>query len=117
MTSPEKKMSQILGEMHIEYETQKILGSFIYDFYIDKHRLFIEVDGDYFHAHPDKYDRSKLNADQQKSIEHDDLKNKLAKGLKYEILRFWESDIESDQKQIKNAIREFIKKKNDESKN
>lgn len=108
MTAPEKKMSSMLDELEVKFESQKILGDFIYDFYLPDCRLFIEVDGDYFHGHPDKYAINELNALQRRVKQNDVLKDKLAKGLRYGILRFWECDINDDEETVKRTITAYI---------
>lgn len=111
-TKPERKMATILTEMNIPFETQKVLGTFIYDIFIEKYNLFIEVDGDYFHGNPAKYKKEDLNMDQIKSQQHDIMKTNLAEGLQYGLLRFWESEINSNPKAVKETIRKYLKNKN-----
>lgn len=110
MTAPEKKMEVLLKEMGIAHDTQKVLGDFIYDFYIPEHRLLIEVDGDYFHGNPSKYANDELNHLQKKNKRNDLLKNMTAKGTRHELLRFWECDINDDMQKIRETILEHIKK-------
>lgn len=108
MTAPEKKMSSMLDGMEVDFESQKILGEFIYDFYLPEYKLFIEVDGDYYHGHPDKYAINELNAMQRRVKQNDIIKEKLAKGLKYGLLRFWERDINDDEETVKRTITAYI---------
>jgi very-short-patch-repair endonuclease len=109
MTKPEKAVSDALNDLGYEHELQKIVANmFIYDIYIPKYRLLIEVDGDYYHGNPNKYTRKELNWGQKKNMVNDIKKNRLAKALKYNIIRFWESDINGDIEDVKIKIKEFI---------
>lgn len=108
MTAPEKKMSSMLDGMEVYFEAQKVLGDFIYDFYLPDYKLFIEVDGDYYHGHPDKYSINELNALQRRVKKNDIIKEKLAKGLKYGLIRFWERDINDDEETVKKTITAYI---------
>lgn len=108
MTAPERKMENFLKEMNVNHETQTILGSFIYDFCLPDHKVLIEVDGDYFHGHPDKYAKEDLNALQRKIKRNDLLKDKMASGMKYTLLRFWECDIHENESMVKKAIKKHI---------
>ncbi len=108
MTAPEKKLVDFLNELEVEFESQKIVGDFIYDFYVPVCKLLIEVDGDYYHGHPDKYELNELNAMQRRIKQNDLMKDKLARGLKYGLLRFWENDIHNDEEGVKNQIEQYI---------
>lgn len=104
MTAPEKKMQVLLKEMKLQHDSQKVLGGFIYDFCIPEHRILIEVDGDYFHGHPDKYEKEDLNNLQKKIKKNDLLKDVMASGSNYTLLRFWECDIHDDVEAVRKAI-------------
>lgn len=110
MTSPEKKMEKLLKDMEVMHDMQKILGGFIYDFCIPEHRILIEVDGDYFHGHPDKYKKEDLNHLQKKIKRNDIQKDLMAKGCKYVLMRFWECDINDNIEEVKSRIAEHINK-------
>lgn len=109
MTAPEKKVETLLQEMELEHDAQKVLGSFIYDFCLPQYRILIEVDGDYYHGHPDKYEKDDLNHLQKKIKRNDLKKDMMASGSNYKLLRFWECDINDNIKQVKKIIMEHIK--------
>ena len=52
MTWPEREFQKLLIELGIKYETQKIVGKKIFDFYLPDYNMIVEVDGDYYHANP-----------------------------------------------------------------
>ena len=96
MTKPEREFEKLMKEMGIKYVAQKIIGGFIYDFYLPDHKMLVEVDGDYYHGHPDKYTKDQLNGMQKKNQKTDKEKTLTAKGLGYKIERVWERDINKD---------------------
>lgn len=53
----------------------------------------IEVDGDYYHANPEKVDESKLNPMQQRNRAIDEVKDRWCAMNGVPILRLWENDI------------------------
>lgn len=101
-TGPEIKLGLILEELNIIFYSQKIIKDKIYDYYIPKINLLIEVDGDYWHGYGKEYDE--LNEIQKKSSRNDMQKDILAKGLGYDIIRFWEHDIFDNPDFIKSEI-------------
>jgi very-short-patch-repair endonuclease len=103
-TWPEREFESILKELNIEYESQKILKGKIFDYYIPSTKTICEVDGDYFHANPEKY--TTLNEMQKRSVKNDKWKDIIAKGMGYNIFRVWESELKKD----RNAVIERIKK-------
>lgn len=86
--------ADVLAGLNIEFVHQYHLDGFDYDFYIPAKNLLIEVDGDYWHGHPDKF--PELNAMQRKNQGLDRLKMKHASDRNYQLLRFWETDIVHD---------------------
>lgn len=90
-TAPEKSFASMLEELGVEYETQKIVGGKIYDFYIPEKNLLIEVDGDYWHA-KDK-ELKEMTMVQKKTFYNDLRKNTIAKNNGYELERVWEGEI------------------------
>lgn len=103
-TAPEIAFEEIMKSLGISYTSQKIVGGKIYDFFLEKYNILAEVDGDYFHAHPDKYKPEDLNEMQKKSIRTDKKKDIIAKGSGYGLLRFWESDIMKNPDFVRNTL-------------
>ena len=50
-TGLEYAFIELLNELKIKFETQKILQGKIYDFFIPEKNTIIEVDGDYWHVY------------------------------------------------------------------
>jgi very-short-patch-repair endonuclease len=108
MTKPEREMNQILEELKVEFEPQKVVGFKIYDFYVPQANLLIEVDGDYFHANPEVYTEGSLNSMQKRNVKNDEFKDTLANGRGYKLTRVWESDLANKYEEVKNSIKKQI---------
>jgi very-short-patch-repair endonuclease len=108
-TKPEKKFKKILKELNIDFQPQFELyydetRYKIYDFLLIGKKILVEIDGDYWHGNPEKFE---ILDEQQKYVKiNDKFKNELAEKNGYEIYRFWESDL----KKNKNEIIKIIKK-------
>jgi very-short-patch-repair endonuclease len=107
-TWPEKEFESILKEMKITYETQKILGGKIFDYYLPDTNTLCEVDGDYYHANDEKYKKEDLNEMQKRNIKNDKYKNTIAIGMNYDIFRVWESELKKDRKAVIQRIKKEI---------
>lgn len=103
-TEPEKKMYSILSKIGIYFETEKIVGNKIFDFFIPSINLLIEVDGDYWHGNPDKYNKKEYNKIQKRNRRNDKYKNSIAKVNGFELKRFWENDLLNSEQKILNEI-------------
>ena len=113
----EVKIGKLLLENNIKFETQYDVYYDIdkfktYDFYLIDFNLLIEADGDYWYVNPMKYGETNiLTETQNKNIENDKFKDKLAKDKGYKLIRFWESDIKKKNFKYKlfNKIKEYGK--------
>jgi len=109
MTAPEKVFAKMMKELDIKFDTQKVLGNKIYDFYIPSKNMMIEVDGDYYHANPLIYESKDLNKMQIRNVRNDKFKDVLAKGNGYIIERVWEYDLNNDYKEQKKRFKKLLK--------
>lgn len=98
-TAPERNFALILEELGIQYETQKIVGGKIYDFYIPDKNMLVEADGIYWHSKDKELkDMSRV----QKKIFFNDLrKDAIAKKLGFELERVWEDDLQEKYEEVK----------------
>lgn len=93
----------ILNKYNIHYLHQYSIGSFYVDFYIPLYNLVIEVDGDYWHANPIRYNSSDIikypgnriviaediwNADMQRQLN--------IEKLGYSVVRIFGSELTED---------------------
>ncbi len=109
MTWPEKEFEKMLNELGVKFETQKIVGNKIYDFYIPGQNILFEIDGDYYHSHPDIYEEHDLNPMQKRNKKNDKFKNTLALGLGYFLERIWESDLKENYENVKNNVKNILR--------
>ncbi len=102
---------QFLDKLGIKYQYQfeaKDIGRF-FDFYCPDEHLIIEVDGDFWHANPEKYSDDELKWHQKKARRVDEHKNKWALMHGIPILRIWESDIRKHPKEVLEMLEKTFK--------
>jgi very-short-patch-repair endonuclease len=106
----EEKFKVILDVLDIEYKHFFFASKVnkIFDFYLPKYNILIEVDGDFWHCNPEVYQKP-ICKTQEISLENDKLKNKWAQDNGYKLLRFWENDINNNIKQVKQTLLENLK--------
>jgi len=107
MTAPEKLFSDMMKELGIECECQKVLGNKIFDFYIPSKNLIVEIHGDYWHANPLIYEGKELNKIQVRNVKNDKFKTTLAKGNGYCFYVLWEYDLNNNYEEQKKKFLEL----------
>ena len=115
-TKIEKKMAKELFKRKIPFVKQFRVGNFVCDFSIPLFKIIIECDGDYWHANPNIYKESQLTTIQKEKIQRDRFKNKLLLKKGWIVLRFFESDINSNVSKCINQIEKIIKFKSEQIK-
>lgn len=113
MNKLETKVYQVL-QSHFAglFEYSVILGHQQFDFGCKRHRILIEVQGDYWHGNPSMFgegaDKRPLNKTQKLKKAHDVVKADWCRDHNFTLLTFWESDINADpsiiQKGVQNAV-------------
>lgn len=93
-TGPEKIFIDLLNEIKVKFETQKIIQGKIYDFFIPEKSIIVEVDGNYWHAY--NIPLNEMNHIQKKSYYNDRRKDTIAKGSGYELIRIWEHELDDE---------------------
>lgn len=110
-TKIEKMISDHLDEMNVEYDAEYSFGRFFYDFHIKNTGLFIEVNGDYWHANPLIYPNKDLWTQVQKSnVRRDHYKRRFAREGGFYVLYIWENDLKTDIKLVTNILEKYIRK-------
>jgi len=119
-TKPESQIKEELIKRGYKESTDfihqyKFMNKFMCDFCFPKQKVIIEVDGDFWHANPNKYpDQSKLHPHQIKGIGKDKSKSayitKVDNGS-WKLLRIWESDIKKDIIECVNKIEKALNDK------
>ena len=99
----------ILVSLEVKYTHSHHIPSInkIYDFYLPEHNILIEVDGDFWHCHPEKFPLPECKT-QKINIENDKLKTQWAINNGYKLLRFWENDIKNNIKHVKQTLLENL---------
>ena len=94
LTKPHKKINDLLATHQICFENEHLEKYHSIDIYLLDYNLMIEIMGDYWHAHPLKYNINQLTKQQKKSIKQDKSKHTYVKKYEnVEILYLWEKDI------------------------
>jgi hypothetical protein len=106
----EYKFEGILELLEIEYIHSYYIEEIkkIYDFYLPKLNILIEVDGDFWHCNPIKYNKPECKT-QEINLKNDEFKNQWAKDNNYTLLRFWENDINNNIQHVKQVLQENCK--------
>lgn len=98
-TKPEKLFALILDMNNIKYEKQKPVKRYKCDFYIPEYNLIVEIDGDYWHANPEKYKANDIIGPSKKTAkkiwEYDKTKTQDILNEGYKVLRYWSSDLKN----------------------
>ena len=110
-TTIENSIETVLKLFKIEYIKNKKISVFYVDFFVPKHNLAIECDGDYWHANPLFYDSNKLSKTQKKNVDRDLRKNVRLKDMHVDLIRFWEHDIIRNIENVKKELWEKLHKK------
>jgi very-short-patch-repair endonuclease len=105
-TEIEKIIENLLSDLNIRYKYSFILGKRQYDFILLDYDVIIECDGDYWHANPKFYPNPREWQKERQKIDIE--KNKIAKKNGYEILRFWEDDIQNNLNCVKKTISSYV---------
>jgi very-short-patch-repair endonuclease len=103
----EKYFESLLVSLNIDFEPQYAVNGYLYDFYIKHKNTLIEVDGDWFHFNSDVHNEI-TSVVQEKTINNDIIKNDIAKKEGYNLIRFWENDINNNLENVINTLRLLI---------
>ena len=109
-SKPQLIIDEILNDLDISFEREKVNNYYSYDNYLCESGLIIEVQGDYWHCNPLKYNEKILHR-QANRIKCDKAKHTYTKNTyDIEILYLWESDIVNNPELCKKLIVEYISK-------
>jgi predicted SAM-dependent methyltransferase len=113
-TSIEIAMAEMLDSLNLKYKKQRIYAFWAFDYYLIDCDVYIECDGDYWHANPLFYTEEQWNDTQKNNIKRAKAKNTFCKNKNKTLLRFWENDIEKNKDYvleiIQNTVEEKLKK-------
>jgi very-short-patch-repair endonuclease len=105
-TAPEQAFAEMLTELEVIYETQKIVGGKIYDFYIPSKNLLIEIDGVYYHAKD--LEIKDMSSMQRRIVMNDKKKNVIAESNGFALERVWEDEILKSYELIKSKFKYIL---------
>lgn len=96
-------------KIELKYELVEGVSSIVQTNNIQHYISFlIEVDGDYYHANPQKVDSKRLNKMQKHNKRIDEHKNQWSKMHNIPLLRIWEEDIRNNGTKVLNEIKRMI---------
>ncbi|KKM74282.1 hypothetical protein LCGC14_1401820 [marine sediment metagenome] len=98
--------------------SQFFILPFSFDFYLKKYKIIIEVQGDYWHANPERYKRDDIipypNGIKKKASDvwaQDEKKRKAVLNRDYKLVCIWERELKSiDDEQLQHLLSDKIKK-------
>lgn len=106
----EVKVREFLNEKGVEYVDQYEVDRMTVDFYVPSKRLAIEVNGDFWHANPDIYGKTKpLHRIHPRVIAKDKRKAKQLTDKDIKLLVVWENDLKTNPDKALNQIYEVIR--------
>ena len=109
MTAPEKKFFDLINDLGIKIEPQKIVGGKIFDFYLPTKNILVEIDGDYYHGNPEVFEEQKLNNMQKRNKRNDKKKDVIALGTGFKLERVWEKDLNKNYEIVKAKFKKLLK--------
>lgn len=114
----EIRIQNILNELQIEYTTQKFFKKHSYDFFIKNLNLFIEVQGDFWHANPKIYKESdelpfpKGNVYAKDLWKYDKIKKDNVNAAGYDLIAIWETEMKCSDEELVELLISKIKSLN-----
>ncbi len=107
-TGCEEIFENMLIDLKIKYESQKILHGKIFDFFVPNKNIIFEIDGNYWHGYG--LTMEQMNDVQRKTHVNDKKKTLLAEGSGYKLVRIWEHELEDEFYEVtKEKIRVMLK--------
>lgn len=107
-TGCESSFIEMMNELKVTFESQKIIQGKIFDFYIPDKNLIFEIDGNYWHGYGKTYEE--MNDIQKRTYKNDRKKDVLAKGLGYGLIRIWEHELNDElYSETKERLRGLLK--------
>lgn len=103
----EQKFEDMMKEVGVQFLNQFPLDGYLFDFYIPKHNVLIEVDGDWYHCNPDIHPKP-IHEIQKFVTENDNKKNEVVKDNNITLLRFWEKNINNNPEMIKLELSKYL---------
>lgn len=103
----EEKFESILNLMGLKSEFQYVYKHRLFDFCLLDFNILIEVDGDFYHCHPEKYPEPVYEV-QKITLKNDNYKNQICKESNIPLFRYWEKDINERPEWVITDLKEKI---------
>lgn len=103
-TLPVKLFKELLIKLNIEFEQEKILAFWSFDFYLPKYNIYVEIDGDYWHSNPKFYPNGPISKTQIKNSSRHKAKTSFCQNKNINLIRFWENDIKNNIKDVEEIL-------------
>ncbi len=104
-SSIEEKIAEILDILKIAYTRSVFIARRSFDFKLVDYNILIEADGDYWHGNIEKFPNLTDRQIQKQTEDRD--KDLIARKYGYKILRFWETDINEKNTEVRRLIKEI----------
>lgn len=104
----ESAFAQILDGLDIEYIWQYQVKENVFDFYLPQTNTLIECHGTFWHADPRFYSAEILKPVQQRNIINDKRKALVALKAGYDLVCFWEYDINKNSQLIYTQLNDLL---------
>ena len=107
----EAKVQKELKNRKLPFKFGVILGHKQFDFGSKKHRILLEVQGDYWHANPELFGEGKrpINEIQSSKIKTDKEKEKFCQEKGFTLFHIWETDIINNDFSVLDEIEKKIR--------
>lgn len=107
-SAPQIMVNKLLDKLQIKYDREKRIKFYSIDNYLPEYNLMIEVQGDYWHANPNKY-TDNFSERQANGIRRDKAKQTyISKYMNISVLYLWEHDIRCHLDLCENLILNYI---------
>ena len=104
----EIKFKCILKLINLNFEYQYEYKHRLFDFYLNKYNVLIEVDGDFYHCNPDSKHNEVIYETQKLTKKNDKYKDELCFNDNMVLLRYWEKDINERPEWIISDLKEKL---------
>jgi len=105
----ELRGSELLKELNVNFIEQKLIGEkYVVDVFVPDSNLIIQWDGDYWHGHPKNLKEGVGNKLQRTNMKKDIRVNKALTSMGYNLLRFWQDDVDNNTQYVIDTIKKNL---------
>lgn len=79
--------------INIDFKYQYEYQHRLFDFYLEKYNILIEVDGNFYHCNPNSKHHEMIYETQKLTKQNDNYKDELCVNNNITLIRYWEKDI------------------------